>query len=81
MARRNVEMMDRVAVVVGIGHHSRLRRCREREVHAALEAVAARLHARFHHALGDWRLVGEACDVADGISHGCCYAGSAVSME
>ena len=69
MARRDVEVVDRVAVVVLVHHHARRRRRRQREVQAALQAVAARLHARLHDALGDRRLVGEAGDVADGVSH------------
>ncbi len=72
-------MVDGVSVVVGVGHHPRLRRRGQREMHAALEAVAARLHACFHDAFGNRRFVGEARDVADAISHDV-YAGSAVSM-
>src|SRR6185503_9285089 len=66
----DVEVMDGIAVVILIHHHPRVGRRRQREVETALIVVGPRLHARLHHALGDGRVVGEARDVADRITHG-----------
>ena len=70
MAAGDVEVMHDVAVVILVHHHARRRRRAEPELDAALRPVAARLHARLHHALGDRRVVGEPGDVPDGVVHG-----------
>ena len=69
VTRRDVEVMDDVAVVVLVHHHARRGRRCQGEMQAPLAAVAPRLHARLHHALGDRCVVGEARDVTDGVTH------------
>src|SRR5262245_49353196 len=61
--------MNDVAIVILIHHHTRRWRRRQRELDAALQAVAARLHPRLHHAFADGLVVEEAGDVADGVIH------------
>ena len=65
MTSGNVEVVDDVAVVILVHPDPRRRRGAERELQAALRALAARLHARLHHALADGRFVDEAGHVAD----------------
>src|SRR5262245_34461506 len=61
--------MNDVAIVLLIHHHTRRWRRRQRELDAALQAVAARLHPRLHHAFADGLVVEVAGDVADGVIH------------
>src|SRR5262245_48323246 len=69
MPRRRVEVMNGVSEIVRIREDARARRHPQLEAQAPLCALGAGLHADFHQALADGRVVAEARDVTDGVEN------------
>src|SRR5271155_1796256 len=69
-AAGNIEVVDHVSEKIAIDHDAGLRKHTEREGHAALARIGARLHADFHDAFAHGRVIAKARDVSYSISHG-----------
>jgi hypothetical protein len=69
MRARHVEVIDRVAELVGIGLQARTWVGRHLKRLQPLRPFALRLHVKLHHALAHRRIVPMPRDVSDGIEH------------
>ena len=69
MLPKHVEMIDRIAGVIGVGVELGARIGGDLEGAQRLRPFRARLHAQLHHALAHGRGIAEASDVADGVVH------------
>src|SRR5271155_3776308 len=68
-AAGNIEVVDHVSEKIAIDHDAGLRKHTEREGHAALARIGARLHADFHDAFAHGGLVTKLGDVSYRIGH------------
>ena len=69
MTGRQVEVMNKIPVGIGVAKNSRARIYRQLKNETALVAFASGMHANLHHALPDGATVAIARKMANGIKH------------
>ena len=66
---RQIEMMDQVAIGVGVAEDADAWIDGQLKHKAALIALASGVHANLHHALPDWTAVPVPREMSDGVEH------------
>jgi hypothetical protein len=69
MAGRQVEVVHKIAIGIGIRKNAGSRIDRQLKNETALVAFASGVHANFHHALPDEMAVAIAREMANGVEH------------